>query len=58
MSIKSGTRIGAYEVRSQLGEGAMGVVSRARDTKLQRDVALKVLPDHFAADPDRLARFS
>jgi Tol biopolymer transport system component len=57
MSIQSGTRIGAYEVRSQLGEGAMGVVFRAHDRKLQRDVALKVLPDHFATDPDRLGRF-
>jgi serine/threonine protein kinase len=57
MSIESGTRIGAYEVRSRLGEGAMGLVFRAHDAKLQRDVALKVLPEHFAADPDRLARF-
>jgi len=57
MAIKSGTRIGAYEVRSPLGEGAMGVVFRAHDTKLQRDVALKVLPEHFADDPERLARF-
>jgi serine/threonine protein kinase len=57
MPLKSGTRIGPYEVRSALGEGAMGVVFRAHDTKLQRDVALKVLPDHFAADPERLSRF-
>src|SRR5205823_2605643 len=56
MAITPGTRIGPYEVMSQLGEGAMGVVLRARDTKLLRDVALKVLPDHFADDPDRLAR--
>src|SRR5215831_14580396 len=57
MPIKSGTRIGPYEVTSQLGEGGMGVVFRAHDTKLKRDVALKLLPDHFANDPDRLVRF-
>src|SRR5215831_5814352 len=57
MQITTGTRIGAYEVRSSLGEGAMGVVFRARDTRLQRDVALKFLPDRFAADAERLARF-
>src|SRR5215510_626472 len=56
MAITPGTRIGAYEVTSQLGEGGMGVVYRARDTKLLRDAALKVLPDHFAEDPDRLSR--
>src|SRR5215468_1604402 len=57
MPIRPGTRIGPYEVTSQLGEGGMGVVFRAHDTKLQRDVALKLLPDHFADDPDRLVRF-
>src|SRR5262245_28358504 len=57
MSIKSGMRIGPYEVTSPLGEGGMGVVFRAHDTKLQRDVALKLMPDHFADDPERLARF-
>src|SRR5262244_2425845 len=57
MSIESGSRIGPYQVTSPLGEGGMGVVFRAHDTKLQRDVALKVLPDGFAADPDRLVRF-
>src|SRR3977135_1428893 len=56
MAITPGTRISAYEVTSQLGEGGMGIVFRARDTKLLRDVALKVLPDHFADDPDRLSR--
>src|SRR5262247_2015847 len=57
MSLKPGSRIGPYEVTSPLGEGGMGVVFRAHDTKLQRDVALKLLPDHFADDPDRLVRF-
>jgi eukaryotic-like serine/threonine-protein kinase len=52
-----GSRIGPYEVTAPLGEGGMGVVYRARDTQLQRQVALKVLPDHFADDPDRLNRF-
>src|SRR5688572_4391235 len=56
MAVTQGTRIGVYEVTSQLGEGGMGVVFRAKDTKLLRDVALKVLPDHFADDPDRLGR--
>src|SRR5215510_11407175 len=54
--VTPGTRIGVYEVTSHLGEGGMGVVFRARDTKLLRDVALKVLPDHFADDRDRLVR--
>src|SRR5262245_1510284 len=57
MSIEPGSRIGPYEVTSPLGEGAMGVVFRARDTKLQREVALKLLPENFAKDPDRLSRF-
>lgn len=57
MTGASGSRIGPYEIHSPLGEGGMGVVYRARDTKLQRDVALKLLSDHFARDPDRLARF-
>src|SRR5215468_163947 len=57
MSLKPGTRIGPYEVTLPLGEGGMGVVFRAHDTKLQRDVALKLLPDHFADDSDRLLRF-
>src|SRR5829696_250007 len=56
MAVAPGTRLGIYEVIAPLGEGAMGVVFRARDTKLLREVAIKVLPDHFAADPDRLAR--
>ena len=49
--------IGSYEIVALLGEGAMGEVYRARDTKLNRDVAIKVLPPLFAFDPDRLARF-
>ena len=57
MALLPGTRVGPYEVRSALGAGGMGEVCRARDGKLQRDVALKILPDAVAADPDRLARF-
>jgi serine/threonine protein kinase/Tol biopolymer transport system component len=53
-----GDRLGPYEVLAKLGEGGMGQVFRARDTKLNRNVALKVLPDSFAGDPDRLARFT
>src|ERR1051325_9534662 len=55
--MQPGTRLGAYEVTAKLGEGGMGEVYRARDSKLNRDVALKVLPDAFASDADRLARF-
>src|SRR6185436_2389586 len=50
--------IAHYRVISKLGEGGMGLVYRARDIRLNRDVALKVLPDSFAGDPDRLARFT
>ena len=57
MSLAAGTRIGPYEVTALLGEGGMGQVYRATDTTLHRDVALKVLPDAFTSDPDRLARF-
>ncbi len=57
MSLTSGTRLGAYEVIGLIGRGGMVEVYRTRDTKLGRDVALKVLPDLFADDPERLARF-
>ena len=57
MSLRIGTRLGAYEIVSAIGAGGMGEVYRARDTKLDRDVAIKVLPETFAKDPDRIARF-
>ena len=57
MLLEIGSRVGAYEITSRLGEGGMGVVFRARDTKLGRDVAIKVLPEAFATDQDRLQRF-
>jgi serine/threonine protein kinase/Tol biopolymer transport system component len=57
MALTAGFRLGPYEFRGALGAGGMGEVYRARDTKLQRDVALKILPERFATDPDRLARF-
>ena len=52
-----GTRLGPYEIVAKLGEGGMGEVYRARDTRLNREVAIKVLPPAFAADEGRLARF-
>src|ERR671910_3359981 len=58
MSVAPGTLIGHYEILERLGAGGMGEVYRARDTKLSRDVALKILPEAFAADSDRLARFT
>src|SRR5918911_5224053 len=57
MSLLAGTRLGAYEITGTLGAGGMGEVYRARDTRLKRDVALKILPESFATDPERLARF-
>ena len=53
----AGTRLGPYEIVSLLGAGAMGEVYRARDAKLGRDVAIKLLPAAFTSDPERLARF-
>ena len=55
--LASGSRLGSYEILAPLGSGGMGDVYRARDTRLNRDVAIKVLPDLFAGDPERLARF-
>ena len=57
MALASGTRLGPYEITAQIGVGGMGEVYRATDTKLKRDVAVKMLPSHVAADPERLARF-
>ena len=57
MSLSPGSRIGHYEIIGSLGAGGMGEVYRARDTRLGRDVAIKLLPDSFVSDPDRLARF-
>jgi hypothetical protein len=58
MSLAPHTRLGSYDILSKLGAGGMGEVYRARDTTLNRDVAVKVLPEIFASDPDRLARFT
>ncbi|MBI3049747.1 MAG: serine/threonine-protein kinase [Acidobacteria bacterium] len=57
MSLNPGTRLGVYEVVAAIGQGGMGEVYRARDTKLDRDVAIKILPEAFAHDPERVARF-
>jgi serine/threonine protein kinase/Tol biopolymer transport system component len=57
MTLAAGTRLGVYEVIAPLGTGGMGEVYRARDTRLKRDVALKILPASLASDPERLARF-
>ena len=57
MSLEPGTTLGSYTITAHIGEGGMGEVYRARDTKLARDVALKVLPESFTSDHDRVARF-
>ena len=57
MPILTGRRLGPYEILSAIGAGGMGEVYRARDTRLNRDVAIKVLPEVFADDADRMARF-
>src|SRR5450755_2676136 len=57
MPLTSGTKLGPYEIQSLLGAGGMGEVYRARDTRLQRDVAIKILPNSLADDQDRLRRF-
>ncbi len=57
MPLNPSTRLGPYEIAAELGAGGMGEVYRATDTRLGREVAIKVLPDSFAADPERLARF-
>src|SRR6476661_4989873 len=57
MPLAAGSRLGPYEILTAIGAGGMGEVYRARDTKLNRDVALKILPEAFALDGDRVARF-
>src|SRR5271155_1311806 len=57
MSLSAGDKLGPYEILAPIGAGGMGEVYRARDTKLKRDVALKVLPEAFAQDPERMLRF-
>ena len=58
MPLTPGTTLGPYEITAKIGEGGMGEVYQARDTKLDRDVALKVLPEAFTSDPDRLETLS
>src|SRR5215472_9297297 len=56
MSILAGTQLGSYEITGLLGKGGFGEVYRAKDRKLKRDVAIKILPDHFSAERDRVSR--
>ena len=57
MTLEAGSKLGRYEIRAKLGAGGMGEVYRARDEKLNRDVAIKILPATFSEDHDRLHRF-
>ena len=57
MPLQPGTRLGPYEITAQIGEGGMGEVYKATDTRLDRTVAIKVLPEHVTADPDLKQRF-
>ena len=57
MALSPGSRLGIYDITAPIGEGGMGQVWRGTDTTLSRQVAIKILPDAFAADPERLARF-
>src|SRR4051812_14399224 len=57
LALTPGTRLGVYDITAQIGEGGMGQVYRATDTRLKRQVAIKILPPSLAADVDRLARF-
>src|SRR5215468_10418695 len=57
MSLQIGQQLGSYEITALLGKGGMGEVYRARDAKLKRDVAIKILPNEFSRDPDRVSRF-
>ena len=57
MALTIGTQLGSHEITALLGKGGMGEVYRARDTKLKREVAIKILPDEFSGDQERIARF-
>src|SRR5215469_8487728 len=57
MALTIGTQLGSYEITALLGKGGMGEVYRARDSKLKRDVAIKILPQEFSSDPERVGRF-
>jgi serine/threonine protein kinase len=58
LALTPGSRLGVYEIIAPIGEGGMGQIFRARDTRLDRDVAIKIVPEPFAHDADRLARFT